>query len=270
MTRTLRVHDTPEFATRLRRHVVEMTSAGESSHVGSCLGCADIVAVLYGRVLALHADPSDDRRDRFIMSKGHAGAVIYAALAEVGYLDPEVLLTHCGDGSLLSGHISSEVPGVEVSTGALGHGLGIATGMALAAQRRGQTHRVVALLSEGDCDEGSTWEAALFAGHHGLCGLTAVVDYNRLQSLAPVEDTLELEPFGDKWRSFRWSVREVDGHDHGQLIGALTEPSPSPVCVIARTTKGRGVSFMENAVLWHYRTPQGEELSAARAELADR
>lgn len=265
--RSLPVQDSATLAALLRRHVVEMTSAGGSSHVGSCLGCADIVAVLYGRVLSLHADPRDPQRDRFVMSKGHAGAVIYAALAELGYIGVDTLLTHCGDGSMLSGHVSSEVPGVEVSTGALGHGLGIATGMSLAARHRGLQHRVIALLSEGDCDEGSTWEAALFASHHKLSNLVAIVDYNKLQSLASVQDTLALEPFGDKWRAFGWSVSEVDGHDHAALEAALVREGDLPHCIIAHTVKGRGVSFMERSVLWHYRSPQGDELKAALLEL---
>jgi transketolase len=201
------------------------------------------------------------------MSKGHAGAVIYAALAEVGYIGVETLLTHCGDGSTLSGHVSSEVPGVEVSTGALGHGLGIATGMALAARHRGMDHRVFALLSEGDCDEGSTWEAALFASHHRLSSLVSIIDYNKLQSLGPVEKTVALEPFGDKWRAFGWTVSEIDGHDHEQLEAALSMDAGTPHCIIAHTVKGRGVSFMENSVLWHYRSPQGDELEAALLEL---
>lgn len=265
--RTLQDHDTVELAAQLRRHALEMTSAGNTSHIGSSLGCADIVAVLYGRVLSLHEDPADPGRDRFVMSKGHSGAVIYAALAEVGYLDVEELMTHGQNGSILSGHISAEVPGVEVSTGALGHGLGITVGMAMAAQFRGQDHRFFTLLSEGDCDEGSTWEAAMFASHRGLNHMTAIVDNNNLQSLGTVADTLALEPFADKWRAFGWDVTEVDGHDHDALYVALTHLGDKPHCVIARTTKGRGVSFMENSVLWHYRTAQGDELEAARAEL---
>lgn len=268
--RTLPVSDTTALARRLRRHVVEMTSAGKSSHVGSCLGAADIVAVLYGDVLALHADPDHPDRDRFILSKGHAGAVVYAALAEVGYIGVETLLTHCGDGSMLSGHISSEVPGVEVSTGALGHGLGIAAGMALAARHRDLTHRVITLLSEGDCDEGSTWEAALFAGHHRLSNLVAVIDHNHLQSLASVDDTLALEPFADKWRAFGWAVSEIDGHDHDALTTALRAETDLPHSVIAHTVKGRGVSFMEDSVLWHYRSPQAEEYDDAMKELSHR
>jgi len=162
------------------------------------------------------------------------------------------------------------VPGVELSTGSLGHGLSVATGMAYAGKRGRDGHRVFALMSDGECDEGSNWEAILFAGHHGLANLMAIVDYNKLQSLTKVADTLNLEPFADKWRAFGWEVAEVDGHDHDQLAGSLEFTAwdgGKPRCVIAHTTKGKGVSFMENSVLWHYRSPQGEEYEAALAEL---
>jgi len=162
------------------------------------------------------------------------------------------------------------VPGVELSTGSLGHGLPVATGMALAAQRAGRRHRVVALLSDGECDEGSNWEAILFAAHHGLDNLVAVVDYNKLQSLRSVEDTLRLEPFADKWRSFGWAVAEIDGHDHDAIRDAFADlpfHPGRPSCLIAHTIKGKGVSFMEGSVLWHYRSPQGAEFAAAMAEL---
>ncbi len=169
------------------------------------------------------------------------------------------------------GHVSHKgVPGVELSTGALGHGLNVATGMALAAKRGDDTWRAVALLSDGECDEGSTWEAAMFAAHHQLDNLVAIVDYNKLQSLASVEETLALEPFSDKWRAFGWSVAEVDGHDHAALLGAfgrLPLTAGRPSVVIAHTTKGKGVSFMENQVAWHYRTPLGEDFDRAIAEL---
>jgi transketolase len=261
-----------ELATRIRRHVVTMTSTGGSSHVASGLSMADIAAVLYTSVLSVRpAEPAWDGRDRFILSKGHAGAAIYAALAEVGFFPVSKLSTHCQDGSDLSGHVShKDNPGVEVSTGSLGHGLGIGAGMAYSARLRHAGHRVFVLMSDGECDEGPVWEAALFAGHHRLANLVAIVDYNKIQSLASVADTLALEPFADKWRSFGWIVREVDGHDHDALSAALPQrdPAGSPSCVIAHTVKGRGVSFMENSVLWHYRSPQGDELEAALAELA--
>lgn len=261
-----------ELARRIRLHSVEMTHRGHSSHVGSALSMADILAVLYGAVLDFRPeDPKWAGRDRVILSKGHAGSAMYAVLAESGFFDRSLLEQHCADGSILSGHVSHKgVPGVEFSTGSLGHGLGVAAGMAFAARLSSASHRVYCILSDGECDEGSVWEAALFAGHHGLSNLIAVVDYNKIQSLASVDETLRLEPFADKWRAFGWRVQETSGHDLAALQGAL-DVGPSdgvePTVVIAHTTKGKGVSFMENSVLWHYRTPQGREYEAAVAEL---
>jgi transketolase len=266
------MQDTVELARRIRRHAVEMTNLGKSSHVGSVLSMADIIAVLYGQVMRVNpANPHWVGRDRFILSKGHAGAGIYAALAECGFFSVEKLQTHYQDGSDLSGHVSHKgVPGVEFSTGSLGHGLPVATGMAKAGKLDGANHRVFVVLSDGECDEGSNWEAILFAAHHMLSNLVVIVDFNKIQSLARVAETLALEPFADKWRSFGWDVREVDGHDHGALTSALSPRSAGetrPLCVLANTTKGKGVSFMENSVLWHYRTPQGDEYAAACHEL---
>ncbi len=266
--------ETMELARRIRRHAVEMTHLGNSSHVGSVMSMADIIAVLYGRVMRF--DPEQPRwadRDRFILSKGHAGAGIYAALAESGFFSTEKLRSHYQDGSDLSGHVSHKgIPGVEFSTGSLGHGLPVACGMAKAAMIDGCAHRVFCVLSDGECDEGSNWEAALFAPHHRLANLVVVIDYNKIQSLASVAETLALEPFADKWRNFGWDVVEVDGHDHAQLEAALrvrenVNANAGPRCVIANTTKGKGVSFMEGSVLWHYRSPQGEEYASACAEL---
>ncbi|MDQ6707226.1 MAG: transketolase [Acidobacteriota bacterium] len=249
-----------------------MTCAGGSSHVGSAFSCADILAVLYGGVLRVNPrDPRWPARDRFILSKGHAGAGVYAALAECGFFPLDKLRTHNQDGSDLSGHVSHKgVPGVELSTGSLGHGLPVAAGMALAAKLDARAHRIVTLMSDGECDEGSNWEAILFASHHRLDNLLAIIDYNKIQSLAPVSETLALEPFADKWRSFGWAVSEVDGHDHVALNSRLQEipfrPN-QPSCLICHTVKGKGVSFMENTVLWHYRTAKGTEFDAALAEL---
>ena len=162
------------------------------------------------------------------------------------------------------------VPGVEASTGSLGHGLGVGVGMAYAGRVRNGPYRVFVQMSDGECDEGSNWEAILFAGHHGLTNLVAVVDFNKIQSLAPIAETLKLEPFAEKWRAFNWSVREVDGHDHAALVECFSKlpfSADKPNCIIAHTTKGKGVSFMENSVLWHYRSPQGDELKAALREL---
>jgi transketolase len=265
--------DTRTLARRIRGHALRMTSGGGSSHIASILSMADLVAVLYGRILRV--DPADPRwrdRDRFILSKGHAGAGVYAVLAERGFFPVSQLEQHYRDGSLLSGHVSHKgIPGVELSTGSLGHGLSVGAGMAYGAKLDGASHRVFVLLSDGECDEGSNWEAILFASHHRLDNLIVVIDYNKIQSLDTVANTLALEPFAAKWESFGWRAIEVDGHDHDALARALddlpAEPG-RPTCVIAHTIKGKGVSFMEHSVLWHYRTARGEEFDAAVRDLA--
>lgn len=261
-----------ELAWRIRRHGIEMTHLSGGSHIGSILSVADIVAVIYADVA--NVDPSDPRRDdrdRVILSKGHAGAAIYAALAEKGFFEVAELATHYADGSRLSGHVSHKgVPGVELSTGSLGHGLSVGAGMAYAAKKDGKAHRVFVILGDGECDEGSVWEAALVANHYGLGNLVAIIDRNRLQSLLDTEATIALEPFADKWRAFGWNTIEVDGHDHAELKQALDGcgGSAKPTVIIAETTKGKGISFMENDILWHYRFPhEGEEYDGAVAEL---
>lgn len=259
------------LAHSIRIHALQMTSLGGGAHIGAIFSCADILAVLYSGIL--NVDPSAPKnadRDRFVLSKGHAGGGLYAALAERGFFPVAKLLTHYQDGSDLSGHVSHKLPGVDVSTGALGHGLSIAAGMAYAGKLKSVSHRVFCLLSDGECDEGSTWEAVLFAAHHGLSNLVVIVDYNRIQGIASISEVIELEPFADKWTAFGWAVREVDGHDHKALRTAfMAAPfAPGrPTILIAHTTKGKGVSFMENSVLWHYRIPRGAEYDAALAEL---
>ena len=260
------------LALEIRRHAVRMANAGGSSHVGSVLSCADALAVLYADVLRVDpANPGWDDRDRFILSKGHAGSGVYAALALRGFLDPAVLATHYQDGSLLSGHVSHKgLPGVELSTGSLGHGLSVGAGMAYAATLQEKSWRVFVMMSDGECDEGSVWEAALFAAHHRLSRLVTIIDYNKIQSLATVAETLALEPFAEKWRAFGWDVSQVDGHDHDvvrKALAAAPDASGKPRCVILDTIKGKGVSFMEHSVLWHYRAPRGDEFARALAEL---
>jgi transketolase len=261
-----------QLAMRIRAHILTMIHRSKSSHVGSALSIADLLAALYGGVMRIDPTrPEWPERDRFILSKGHAAAAVYAVLAERGFFPVHWLDTYYHNGSLLAGHISHDrVPGVEVSTGSLGHGLSIGCGMALVGKRDGRSYRVFALLSDGECDEGSTWEAALFAGFHRLDNLVAIVDYNKIQSLGRVEEVLDLEPFAEKWRGCRWAVREVDGHDVGQIDEALAsvpfEPG-KPSCLLAHTVKGKGVSFMENQLLWHYRTPDPDEYRRAQLEL---
>ncbi len=266
---------TQELARKVRIHALHMTSRGGSSHVGAAFSIADILAVLYGGMMRHDpAQPKWAERDRFILSKGHAGAAVYATLAETGYFPVERLSKHYQDGSVLSGHVSHKgIPGVELSSGSLGHGLGVGTGLAKALKLSGSSSRVFVLLSDGECDEGTIWEAALFAQHHRLDNLVAIIDFNKIQSLAPVAETLALEPFRQKWESFNWGVLETDGHDHAALAGALGRlPAADgrPTVVIAHTVKGKGVSFMENTVLWHYRTARGDEFDRALAELEEK
>jgi len=261
------------LALRIRRHVLDMTCRAKSSHVGSSFSMAELLAVLYGSILRVDPNRLDwEDRDRFILSKGHGCAGLYAVLAETGFFPIDWLQTFYQNGSLLAGHATTTAPGVEVSTGSLGHGLSIGAGMALAAKRDGKQHRVFVLLSDGECDEGSIWEPALFAPQHALDNLIVIIDYNKVQSLAAVKDVMELEPFADKWRAFRWNVKEIDGHHVDEIeatLSSLPFEEGRPSCVIAHTVKGKGVSFMEHTVLWHYRSPQGEELEAALRELGD-
>ena len=259
---------------KIRQDALLMTNLGNSSHIGSILSVADILAVLYSDILRVDAsNPLWEERDRFILSKGHAGAGVYAALAETGFFPREKLLTHYQNGSSLSGHVSHKNnPGVEFSTGSLGHGLSVSAGMALAIKFKSSNSQVFCLMSDGECDEGSIWEAALFAAHYKLGNLTAIIDYNKIQSLGPVSETINLEPFADKWKSFGWEVIEGDGHDHNKLRSMLdhqTQNRLKPVVIIAHTIKGKGVSFMENSVLWHYRSPQNDEFDQARIQLEE-
>ena len=266
--------DPKTLAWLIRRNGLEMTHLSRGSHIGSIFSAAEIIAVLYASVLRVDPkNPAMPDRDRMILSKGHAGSAVYAALAEMGFFPVEQLKTHYANGSILSGHVSHKgVPGVEVSTGALGHGLGIGTGMALGAKMDGAQWRTYVVLGDGECDEGSVWESVLQAAQYRLDRLIAVVDYNHMQSLFSVEDTLALEPFEQKWLDFGWNARSVDGHDTEALKEAFAwagdnAGSRKPSVILAHTVKGKGVSFMENDILWHYRTPQGEEYEAALKEL---
>jgi transketolase len=264
-----------DLAKRIRLQSLRMVSRANASHIGACLSATDILAVLYAKILRIDpARPDWPDRDRFILSKGHAAAALYAVLAETGFFPLEWLETYCCDGSSLPGHATATVPGVEVSTGSLGHGLPIACGMALAAKRRNGSsdapRRVFCLLGDGECDEGSVWEAALFAPQHKLDNLVAIVDRNKLQGFGTVEEVMDLEPLADKWRAFRWSVRELDGHDLRAIEQALAaapfEPG-RPSVIIARTVKGKGVSYMEDQLAWHYRAPDARQLEQAVHEV---
>lgn len=261
-----------ELAWKIRRDAIEMTHVSNGSHIGCVLSIADIVGVLYADVMDVDKDnPRSDDRDRFILSKGHAGAAVYAALAETGFFPVEDLVTYYANGSKLSGHVSHKgVPGIELSTGSLGHGICVAVGMAMASKIDKKKHRVYTVIGDGECNEGSIWESALFANQFKLNNLTVVVDHNKIQSLDWCKNTIDLINLTDKWKAFGWHVIEVDGHNHDELKQAFTEKSQDkPVCIIAHTIKGKGVSFMENQVLWHYRAPQGEFYINAVKELEE-
>jgi len=248
-----------------------MAHAGRTPHVASALSCVDLLVALYFSVLRIDpANPEDPNRDRLLLSKGHGCMAQYGALAERGFFPEAVLAEYARDGGRLAEHPGPHcVPGIEAATGSLGHGLPIGAGLALAAKVRGANYRVFVVLSDGECYEGSVWEAALFAPVLNLAGLTAIVDYNGWSAMAPTRPAME--PLAEKWRAFGWSVREIDGHNLESLASVLAqvpfEPG-RPSAIIARTVKGKGVSFMENDLEWHYRPPNDQDLQRALLEIS--
>lgn len=259
----------------VRQQVFEMCLIAGVGHIAPAFSCTEILVALYhGGFLRVNPDkPSWEGRDRFILSKGHACAALYAILADLGFFPISELQTYTNVGSRLGGHAECETPGVEASTGSLGHGLPISVGMALAAKMDGKDNLYVTLLGDGECQEGSVWEAAMFAGHHGLDNLIAIVDRNFVQSIDFTEDAVTLEPFSKKWEAFNWDVSIIDGHSFNQILTTLnkliSEKNGKPKAVIAKTIKGKGVSYMENKPIWHYRIPGSqEEIEQARKELA--
>lgn len=263
--------DSQKFSRNIRATALRMVAHAKASHIGSAFSIADLVAVLYTRILKLDpAEPLSSTRDRLILSKGHACSVVYAALNQIGWISDELMKEYGDDFSPLMTHISHKVSGVEFSTGSLGHGLPFGTGKALAAKMDTAPWRTFVILSDGEMDEGSNWEAIMFAAHHRLDNLVALIDYNKLQSLGSVASTLGLEPLEDKLAAFGWSVREVDGHDHQAIFDNLSSvpwEKGKPSVLIAHTTKGKGVSFMENSVEWHYKSPSPEQLEKALMEV---
>ena len=259
-----------DHAREIRINAVNMVSRGGSSHIGAVLSCVDILAVLYSNIMNYRtANPNWEKRDRFILSKGHAGAGVYATLASHGFFPIEKLKDHYINGSQFSGHVSHKnISGVEFSTGSLGHGLPVATGMALSAKMDDRSSRSFVLLGDGELVEGSNWEAIFFAAHHKLNNLIVIIDRNNLQSMGTTENTIGIEPIKDKFEAFNWAVESVDGHNHQELTAVLSNKTHTkPLAVIAKTTKGKGVSFMENRVEWHYKYPNPEQLSIAIKEL---
>jgi transketolase len=259
-------------AAQLRGKVIELSHAAQAAHLASSLSCCDIIAAAYWSVLNVDpAQPRNPLRDRFILSKGHAAAALYSALAFKGFFPVEELQTYCQDGGRLAEHPPANIlPGVEAATGSLGHGLPIGCGMALAGRIRGETYRIFALLSDGENNEGSVWEAAMFAAAQKLDNLCVIVDYNKWQATARSNDTLMLAPLRDKWAAFGWDAREIDGHDVEALAAAMRNVpngSDKPVALVAHTIKGKGVSFMEDDNNWHYRAPTADEVVKAHREL---
>lgn len=256
---------------RIRALSLTMVHQANASHISGALSMAEILSVLYGSILRKNPEQPDFAdRDRFILSKGHSCCGLYAALALSGYFDLEQLSEFGRNGSPFMTHVSHKVPGVEFSTGSLGHGLPFGLGKALSAKKKNLDWRTFVLLSDGELNEGSNWEAFLLAPQLKLDNLVAIIDYNKIQSLGRTEEVIDLEPLADKFRAFRWSVREVNGHDVDALAEALEsipwEPG-KPSCLIAHTIKGKGVSFMEDQLLYHYRPPDAEQLAQALQEL---
>ena len=257
-----------QLALAARREIIAMTSAANASHVGSALSVVDILSVLYTGAAEITPETTGEvNRDVVILSKGHAASALYSVLALQGFIPVDWLKKYCENNSLLGGHISHKgIPGVELSTGSLGHGLPYGVGIAIARKLTNISGRIFVVLSDGECDEGTTWESAMVANHHNLDNLTVIIDRNRIQSLTFTEETLKLEPFAEKWRAFGWKTIVKNGHDHDAISEALTETN-SPTCIIAETTKGKGVDFMENSVLWHYKSPTEEDLKNAFLQL---
>jgi transketolase len=258
--------------TEIRRLVLEESKRANVGHIGSALSVADILAAVYGRVLRIPR-PDDPERDRFLLAKGHAALALYAVLHLRGWLTREELATYCADNSLLGVHPEHALVGVDFSTGSLGQGLSFGVGAALAARMQGSVRHVYVLISDAECNEGAVWEAAMFAAHHRLANLTAIIDLNGQQALGPTAEVLDLSPMADRWQAFGWRVIEVDGHDVEALVAAMTadgDHASAPRVVIARTVSGKGVSYMEHQVRWHYLPMSDAEYGQALQDLGGR
>lgn len=260
-----------DLSLRIRKKALQLCHEKGASHLGGALSVADVLAVLYGEVANVNPkNPSDASRDRIFFSKGHACSAMYAVLQELGFYSG-VEDKFAQNGSIFTSHVSHMVPGIELSTGSLGHALPIAAGTALAAKRKGERWKIYTILSDGELDEGSNWETILFAPHHALDNLVVIVDFNKIQSFGTVAEVLALEPLAKKFEAFRWRAIEIDGHDHAAISAALARAASAsdgiPTAIVAHTIKGKGVSFMENKLAWHYKSPNADEYRAALAEL---
>lgn len=262
-----------EQARELRYQIIKTSYTAKVPHLGSCLSCVDILAALYFEVLNIDPmNPREPCRDRMILSKGHGAPALFQVLAMRGFFPQSELLSYHQDGSLFGEHPPAPkyLPGIEAATGSLGHGLSLGLGMALAGRLQGLNYRVFAVLSDGECNEGSVWEAAMLAAAQKVSHLTVIIDFNRWQATGRSCEVMALDPLADKWSAFGWQVEEVDGHDLSQLVTTLKplrKPVNRPLAIIAHTIKGKGVSFMEDDNNWHYRTPNEVEFAAACAEL---
>ena len=263
--------DLTELAKEIRRETFALCHRAKHGHLGSAFSIIDIITALYFNYLSVNPKkPDDPNRDRFILSKGHAAASLYVTLQKRGFFQKKELDSFLQNGTVFAGHTKHEIPGIELSTGSLGHGLSVGLGMAYAAKFDKKPYKTVVLLSDGECDEGSTWEAILSAGHHKLDNLIAIVDYNKIQSFGRIKEVLDLEPFSEKWKSFGWAVREINGHNMQEILTALNAipfQKGKPNVILAHTIKGKGVSFMEDTIDWHYWTPTDEHLKKALNEL---
>ena len=262
---------TKNLSKKVRLQCIKMVYYAKASHIGSALSIVDLLSVLYKNIMKTYPkDHNNQKRDRFILSKGHATVALYSILAEMGYFPRELLKSYGQNSSIMMNHVSHKVPGVEYSTGSLGHGLSFGIGKAYSAKLKGLNYNVYVLLSDGEMQEGSNWEALMFASHHNLNNLIAIIDYNNLQSLRTVEDTLQIEPLKFKLESFGWNVYEIDGHSYEEIYLSFLKAKKSakkPSIIIAKTIKGKGLSFMQNKVEWHYKSPNEKEYLLAKDEL---
>jgi transketolase len=270
---TPRILELEQIARNIRGRVIETSHRTQTPHLGSCLSCVDILVAAYFEILKINpAQPADSLRDRFILSKGHGAAALFQVLALRGFYPESMLDTYGEDGGIFAEHppTPSHLPGIEAATGSLGHGFPMGLGMALAARIRGQAFKVFALVSDGECNEGSTWEAAMLAASQKVENLMVIVDFNKWQATGRSEDIMGRSPLVEKWRAFGWSASEIDGNDMTALVarmGEVPDGSGKPVAIIAHTVKGKGVSFMEDDNNWHYRIPSADEVRAAKLEL---
>jgi len=262
--------DLKRISKNIRKSIVKMNAKSSASHSGTALSTVDILTMLYFKIMNIDPNnPTLKSRDKFILSKGHGSSALYATLAEHGYFSKNLLDGFYVDGGQLPGHLDKDaVSGVEVSSGSLGHGLSIGVGMAIANKIDKLNNHVYVMCGDGELNEGSVWEAIMFAPHHNLNNLTMIVDYNKLQGYGKTNEVINLEPLNQKLQSFNWDVLEIDGHNYKEIEKALSQQTSKPKVIIAHTIKGKGVGYMENEFVWHYKSPNNEQLKQAIKELS--